>query len=90
MLIDGDRDLFIKAMQREGVPLKNYVAPLYRLPAFSLYRTDCPVADSLHDKTIACFDICAYSPTEAQLERIENAFHKVAEQLLPLREVNIL
>lgn len=80
--ITDRRDEFVHAMQAEGVPLRaGYVDPLYRLPAFSQFARSCPVAERMHDKELALFEICAFDPTPEQIAQIGNAFHKVAEGL---------
>lgn len=76
------RDEFVRAMQAEGVPLRaGYVDPLYRLPAFQQFARSCPVAERMHDKELALFEVCAHDPTPEQVTQIGNAFHKVAEGL---------
>ncbi len=77
-----DRRKFVAALQKEGVPLvEGYVDPLYRLPAFSAFKADCPVAERLHDKTLFYFENCSWSPTSKQIRGIGDAFQKVAERL---------
>jgi perosamine synthetase len=84
-LVEGDfspgdkRDWFVEAMQAEGVPLRRgYVRPLYHLPAFEQYRSECPVAEHAH-KTIALYENCAYTPTASQLRQFKTAFEKVID-----------
>lgn len=76
--IDGfDRDLFVKAMNYEGVPLRaGYVKPLYKLPAFAQFKKPCPVTEEVERK-LACFEVCSWDPTKEQLNQIKEAFHKV-------------
>ncbi len=76
------RKKFVARMQIEGVPLsEGYVAPLYRLPAFSKFARKCPVAEGLHDRRLFLFENCAWSPTKEQIKQIGNAFKKVAEEM---------
>ena len=77
--VSGDRDWFVRAMNAEGVPLQTgYRDPLYRLPAFQQFSRPCPVAERLHDKELALFEICAWDPSREQIFQITNAFHKVS------------
>jgi dTDP-4-amino-4,6-dideoxygalactose transaminase len=72
------RAWFVEQMAAEGVPLMaGYVKPLYELPAFSAYRRSCPVAEELHYKTLVCFENCAYSPTDSQIDQISDIIDKV-------------
>jgi len=80
--VSRDRDWFVRAMKAEGVPLyAGYVPPLYRLPAFSQFARPCPVAERMHDRELALFEVCAHAPTAAQITQIGNAFQKVAENM---------
>lgn len=79
-LIERNRSWFVKALAAEGVPLvEGYVAPLYRLPAFSAYARPCPVVEDLHDRRLFYFENCAHDPTPEQIKQIGDAFQKVAE-----------
>lgn len=81
-----ERDLFIRTMCEEGVPLEaGYVEPLYRLPVFSDYSTLCINAESAHHGTLGCFSNCQYDPTDEQLKLMAAAFAKVADNLSSLR-----
>lgn len=84
-LDDGiDRDLFVKAMNAEGVPLRaGYMNPLYTLPAFKQYTSECTVCEDV-EKRLVCFEICSWSPTDIQTKQIGNAFEKVTGQYLNL------
>jgi len=78
----GARAEFTSRLFMEGVPVsQGYVAPLYRLPAFSKYARECPVAEDLHDRRLFLFENCAWSPTREQIKQIGNAFKKVAEEM---------
>jgi perosamine synthetase len=78
--IVAKRDWYVEALRAEGVPIRaGYVEPLYRLPAFKQYARGCPVAERLHDKELAIFEVCAWDPSDEQLHQIEDAFQKVAE-----------
>ena len=81
-LDDGlDRDLFVKAMNAEGVPLRaGYMNPLYTLPAFSAYARPCPVVEDV-EKRLVLYENCSWSPTNEQIKQIGNAFEKVIEHL---------
>lgn len=81
--VPENRDWFVKAMNAEGVPLRaGYVDPLYRLPAFSQYARECPVAERLHDKELVIWENCAWDPTQEQIKQIGNAFAKVMEHAM--------
>ena len=72
-----DRDLFVKAMNAEGVPMRaGYMKPLYSLPAFSAYSTPCPITEDVENRLVI-FEVCSWSPTNAQIKQIGNAFEKV-------------
>lgn len=78
--VERDRDWFIRALRAEGVPMvEGYVPPLYRLKAFEKYKTSCPVAETMHDKTLALFEVCAYMPSLNQKKGLKLAFEKVGE-----------
>lgn len=80
LTIEKERDWFVGAMNKEGVPLRNgYVEPLYRLPAFEKYNARRPTAEHLQDVSLATFEICAYDPTNEQLRGMRDAFDKVGE-----------
>lgn len=73
-----NRDWLVSALAAEGVPLcKGYVDPLYRLPAFSRFKRECPVAERMHDRDLIYFEVCGYDPTDAQIRQIGEAFAKV-------------
>lgn len=75
-----DRDRVISALQSEGVPMvSGYVDPLYRLPAFQKFQAFCPVAERMHDKELAYFEVCAWSPSGEQMKQIGEAFKKVLQ-----------
>lgn len=83
-LVENRRDEIVAALRSEGVPLMNgYVAPLYRLPAFSPFARPCPIAESLHDRRLFLFENCAYSPTDRQIHQIGAAFQRVFETIRP-------
>ncbi len=78
MLLDHDRDWFVKAMQAEGVPLKaGYVKPLYKLPAFK-QDTYCPITEAV-EKRIVLFEVCGHDPSAVQRKQMREAFSKVGE-----------
>ena len=80
--VPENRDWFVKAMNAEGVPLRaGYVDPLYRLPALEHFARKCPVAEHMHDKELAIYENCAWSPTERQLEQFGDAFDKVCNAM---------
>lgn len=73
---------FVKNLQAEGVPIvEGYVAPLYRLPAFSKFKRECQVAEELFDRRLFYFENCAWSPTKEQIKQIGDTFNKVAERM---------
>jgi dTDP-4-amino-4,6-dideoxygalactose transaminase len=82
-LLADRRQAFCEALRAEGVPIvEGYVAPLYRLPAFSRYARPCPVAEGLHDRHLFYFENCQYDVTVEQAEQIGAAFRKAAEEVL--------
>ena len=77
------RPEFCAMLRGLGVPIvEGYVTPLYRMPAFSMFDRPCPVAEDLHDHRLLYFENCAYSPTDAQIRLIGDAFKMAAEQCL--------
>lgn len=66
-------------LEKEGAcPLSaGYVNPLYRLKAFEKYRSSCPVAEEMHDKSLVVFENCGWSPTLVQINQIARVFEKV-------------
>lgn len=74
------RDWVLSELGSWGVPLVGgYVAPLYKLPAFSRQQPNvtCPVAERMHRKTLAYFEVCAYDPNREQIQEIIDAFARV-------------
>jgi len=73
------RSKLTRALSILGVPLsEGYVEPLYRLPAFTNYATDCPVAEDMHKRSLALFETCAYDPSPEQIDKIIKAFDQLA------------
>ena len=95
-IIGIPRAVFVRAMAAEGVPLDSgYVAPLYRLPIFASVSSnadtptpDCPVTERMHDQEEIGFGICAFELSEALVDRIAEAFHKVHAQRAELTAIN--
>jgi perosamine synthetase len=80
------REILIDALAAEGFPLcGGYVKPLYHLPAFSAYTSDCPVAEDLHNKTLAYFENCSWSPTDEQIGQFREACKKIEADVTRLR-----
>lgn len=78
IMLDHDRDWFVRAMNAEGVPLKaGYLEPLYRLPAFKR-DLRLPVVEAV-EKNIVLFENCTYDPTDEQRWQIREAFKKVGQ-----------
>jgi hypothetical protein len=50
---------------------------LYKLRAFQAYARECPNAEMLHYKTMVCFENCAYSPSDSQIDQISDIIDKV-------------
>jgi perosamine synthetase len=72
------RQFFVDQMAAEGVPLlAGYVEPLYKLKAFQAYARECHNAEMLHYKTMVCFENCAYSPSDSQIDQISDIIDKV-------------
>lgn len=78
LLLDHDRDWFVRAMNAEGVPLRaGYVTPLYKMPAFK-QDAHCPVTEDV-EKRIALFEVCAWDPSRAHMRQMREAFEKIGE-----------
>lgn len=79
-LIDRSRHAFCESLRAEGVPVSGcYSSPLYDLRAFKPYKTDCPVANGLHDRKLFYIENCAFDFTKQQIKQIGEAFKKAAE-----------
>lgn len=92
--VEVPRGVFLQAMAAEGVPLNGgYVAPLYRLPIFKARESrqgpaECPVTERMHEREEIGFGICAFELTNALVDRIAGAFHKVYENRAELQGLN--
>jgi dTDP-4-amino-4,6-dideoxygalactose transaminase len=81
------RESFIRAMEAEGFPLVNgYVAPLYRLPAFSKYARSCPISERMHDTDLGYFENCGWSLTPEQIQQFGEALKKIEDNVGILRK----
>lgn len=80
LVLNGDRDWFVKVLNAEGVPVKaGYVTPLYRIPAFNRAApSSCPVTERVESQ-IVTFEVCRYDPSRRQLKEMKDAFLKVEE-----------
>lgn len=79
LLLDHDRNWFVRACQAEGIPLRaGYVTPLYMLKAF-MQDAHCPVVEDI-ERRIALFEICAWDPSRAHMRQMREAFKKVGEE----------
>jgi dTDP-4-amino-4,6-dideoxygalactose transaminase len=82
-LIEKRRRFFCANLRAAGVPIvEGYQAPLYRNAPFKKHARACPVAEDLHDNRLFYFENCAWSPTDAQIKMIGDAFKKAAEEVL--------
>jgi len=89
------RNLFCEALQAEGIPcFSGYVEPLYLNPlyqekrafAFKHYtgtakyeKGMCPVAESLHEKSLINTLICRPPATQDDMMDVVNAIQKIIE-----------
>ena len=106
------RELFVKAVQAEGVPLREgYVRPIYWEPLFQQKRAFskgmfpfvsefhateasyekglCPVTEAAYERELIFGDFCRWPLTEAHMDEVVAAFHKVLEnqdELLAVQE----
>jgi perosamine synthetase len=79
-LIDRSRHAFCEALRKAGVPIcEQYAAPVYNLLAFRKFRTDCVMADHLHERSLFYIENCAYDFTKQQIKQIGEAFKRAAE-----------
>ncbi|HEV2288680.1 MAG TPA: DegT/DnrJ/EryC1/StrS family aminotransferase [Candidatus Acidoferrales bacterium] len=90
------RDMFVKAMNAEGIPMSaGYVRPLYLSPlyqqrnhfAFEHYKGDaryekglCPVAERLYELELIATGVVRFPAAEADMDDIADAIRKVMEQ----------
>lgn len=76
----GHRRKIVEALKAEGVPVKEgYLKPLYHLPAFQKFKSDCPVAERMENEELITYENCAWTPTLQQLKQFRIAFEKVAD-----------
>lgn len=89
------RELFVKAMNAEGIPFSaGYVRPLYLTPlyqerrhaAFQNYRGAvvypkgmCPTAERMHEKEVMLTPVVRFPATEEDMDDIADAMEKVME-----------
>lgn len=89
------RELFVKAMNAEGIPFSaGYVRPLYLTPlyqgrrhaAFQNYRGAavyekgmCPTAERMHEKEVMLTPVVRFPATEEDMDDIADAMTKVME-----------
>lgn len=90
------RDLFVKALNAEGIPFgAGYVRPLYLSPlyqkrshyAFEHYhgsaayeRGLCPTTERLHENELILTGIARFPATRADMDNVVDAIQKVVEQ----------
>lgn len=80
------RKRLVEALAAEGFPLsEGYVQPLYHLRAFKPYAYTCPVAEELHNKTLAYFENCSWSPNDEQILQFRDACIKIETDVTALR-----
>lgn len=83
LITPGKRMAFCEELWREHVPhVGRYVPPLYWLRAFAEYKTDCPVAERLHNHEMFYIENCAWTFTGPQIKLIGDAFKRAAEKVL--------
>ncbi len=84
--INISRDRFIEAMKAEGMPVSNYVRPLYHIP---LYTNKCgnhpsydpsknPVVEKLWKETMIVTPICHPPLSKEDIDLFVNAIKKIA------------
>lgn len=82
-LVEKNRTEFCAALREEGVPVvEGYVAPLYRMSAFSQFARSCPMAEDLHDRRMLYIENCAWDFTPEQIRLVGDAFRRAAEKWL--------
>ncbi|MGC1107207.1 MAG: DegT/DnrJ/EryC1/StrS family aminotransferase [Candidatus Acidiferrales bacterium] len=90
------RDVFVKAMNAEGIPFSaGYVRPLYLAPlyqgrrhaAFQHYAGNtryqkgmCPTAERMHEREVMLTGIVRFPATEQDMDDVADAMQKVMEQ----------
>jgi perosamine synthetase len=94
--LEVPRDVFVQALQAEGIPSSaGYVRPLYLTPlyhdrkpfAFKSYsgkasyeRGLCPMAERLYERELVLTGVVRYPATKADMDDISTAIRKIAEQ----------
>lgn len=82
------RDLLLKAINAEGFPIRpGYVPPLYRLPAFAMFRSPCPVAEAMHDRVLGVFENCGYTLDDDDFAGFEQILRKIEDNIPALRGI---
>ncbi|MFC1828413.1 DegT/DnrJ/EryC1/StrS family aminotransferase [Thermodesulfobacteriota bacterium] len=89
------RDLFVKALTAEGIPVSNYVEPLYRLPIYqntslagqAEYNPEhFPVVEKLWQEKMIVTPICRPPLTEKDIDQFVAAVDKVANCAVELQQ----
>src|SRR5512143_511812 len=80
------RDMFVKAMNAEGMPLRaGYVQPLYKLPAFIHSTHISPVTEYVQDNLVL-FENTMYKMDVEQVAQFEGALRKVEGNISVLKQ----
>jgi perosamine synthetase len=90
------RDVFVKAMNAEGIPFSaGYVPPLYLAPLYQTRRHPafkyhagavkyekglCPTAERMYEKEVMLTGVARFPATERDMDDIANAMQKVTEE----------
>lgn len=76
------RTLFCATLRGMGVPIvEGYQEPLYRNAPFKRHARPCRVAEDLQDRRLFYFENCAWSPSDAQIKLIGEAFKRAADEV---------
>lgn len=74
------RDKLADAMTAEGFFMhKGYVQPLYHLPLFQKYQTNCPVVERLYKTELTYTTVCKHPNTKRHIDLFLEALNKILE-----------
>ena len=76
------RAAFLAGLSARGVPFRTgYSPPLHRIFDPPDREADFPVARHLEDRSLFCFEICAFDPKAHHLTRMKKIIHEEAQKV---------
>ncbi len=81
------RDKFADAMTAEGFFMhKGYIKPLYHLPLFKKYASDCPVVERMFERELTYTAVCKYPNVRGHIDLFIAAVKKILDNRGELNE----